>query len=77
MTEYENLKKSYIATIHLGLTMNANYDEVRHGNDVLHKFCETLVEHSLYSEDDKRRMKNDLELTKELLSQEIDTLFHK
>lgn len=77
MTEYENLKKSYIATIHLGLTMNANYDEVRHGNDILHKFCKNLVEHSSYSEDDKHRMKNDLELTKNLLSQEIDALFQK
>ena len=71
-----NMKKSYIATIQLGLVLNAGYEEAKHGNDLLHKFCENCVDSSLYSEEDKRAMKRDLELVKEALSQEIEIRFH-
>ena len=73
MTEYENLKRSYIATIQFGLSANVKYDEVKHGNDLLHKFCEQLIENSNYSDMDKQSMKHDLEIVKEALSQEIKT----
>ena len=72
MTEYENLKRSYIATIQFGLSANVKYDEVKHGNDVLHRFCEQLIENSNYLEIDKQGMKHDLEIVKEALSQEIE-----
>lgn len=74
--DYLNMKKSYIATIQLGLVLNAGYEEAKHGNDLLHKFCENCVDSSLYSEEDKRAMKRDLELVKEALSQEIEIRFH-
>lgn len=76
MIDYLNMKKSYIATIQLGLVLNAGYEEAKHGNDLLHKFCENCVDSSLYNEEDKRAMKRDLELVKEALSQEIEIRFH-
>ena len=76
MIDYLNMKRSYIATIQLGLVLNTGYEEAKHGNDLLHKFCENCVDGSLYSEEDKRTMKRDLELVKEALSQEIETHFH-
>ena len=71
MIEYLNLKNSYIASIQMGLMLNAGYEEAKHGNDLLHKFCENCVDNSNYSEQDKQNMKRDLELVKEALSQEI------
>ena len=76
MIDYLNMKKSYIATIQLGLVLNAGYEEAKHGNDLLHKFCENCVASSLYNAEDKRAMKRDLELVKEALSQEIEIRFH-
>lgn len=76
MIDYLNMKESYIATIQLGLVLNAGYEEAKHRNDLLHKFCENCVDSSLYSEEDKRAMKRDLELVKEALSQEIEIRFH-
>ena len=76
MIDYLNMKRCYIATIQLGLALNAGYEEAKHGNDLLHKFCENCVDSSLYSEEDKRAMKRDLELVKESLSQEIEIRFH-
>ena len=73
MTEYDNLKNSYIAAIQFGLSANVKFDEVKHGNDLLHRFCEQLIENSNYSENDKQGMKHDLEIVKEALSQEIET----
>ena len=76
MIDYLNMKRSYIATIQLGLTLNARYEEAKRGNDLLHKFCENCVDNSLYGEADKQNMKRDLELVKEVLSQEIEIRFH-
>ena len=76
MIDYLNMKRSYIATIQLGLALNAGYEEAKHGNDLLHKFCENCVDSSLYSEEDKQDMKRDLEIVKEALSQEIEIHFH-
>ena len=76
MIDYLNMKKCYIAAIQVGLTLNAGYEEAKHGNDLLHKFCENCVDNSLYGEADKQDMKRDLELVKEALSQEIEIRFH-
>jgi len=69
------LKNSYIAAIQMGLMLNAGYEEAKHGNDLLHKFCENCVDNSNYSEKDKQDMKRDLELVKEMLSQAIELRF--
>ena len=76
MIDYLNMKRSYIATIQLGLVLNTGYEEAKHGNDLLHKFCENCVDNSLYGEADKQDMKRDLKIVKEMLSQEIEIRFH-
>lgn len=75
MIDYLNLKNSYIASIQLGLILNAGYEEAKRGNDLLHKFCENCIDNSNYSEKDKQDMKRNLELVKEMLSQEIELRF--
>ena len=75
MIDYQNLKNSYIATIQMGMMLNAGYEEAKRGNDILHKFCENCVDNSNYSEQDKQNMKHELELVKEALSKEIDLCF--
>ena len=78
MIEYLNLKNSYIAAIQTGmLLLNVGYEETKRGNDLLHKFCETCVDNSNYSQQDKQNMKHDLELVKEALSQEIEHCFRR
>lgn len=72
MIDYLNLKNSYIAAIQMGLMLNAGYEEAKHGNDLLHKFCENCIDNSNYSEADKQNMKHDLTQIKEVLSQEIE-----
>ena len=57
--------------------MNAGYEEAKRGNDLLHKFCENCVDNSNYSDLDKQNMKQELELVKEALSQEIERYFHR
>lgn len=75
MIDYLNLKNSYISAIQMGLILNAGYEEAKHGNDLLHKFCENCVDNSNYNDPDKQSMKQDLELVKETLSQEIERRF--
>lgn len=75
MIDYLNLKNSYIAAIQMGLILNAGYESSKHGNDLLHKFCESCIDNSNYSEYDKQNMKHDLELVKEALSEEIEHRF--
>lgn len=75
MIDYQNLKNSYITALHMGIALNVSYEEAKRGNDILHKFCENCVDSSNYSEQDKQRMKHDLEFLKEALSQEINIRF--
>ena len=77
MTEFEKLKSSYISTIQIGLVSNAGYHETKHGNDIIHKFCEQFIENSNYCDDIKTSMKCELELLKETLSHEIDCWYRK
>ena len=93
MNDFINLKNSYVATIQMGLMMNAGYEEAKRGNDIIHKFCENYIDNSNYSDFDKQnenyidnsnysdfdkqKMKHELELVKEALSQEIDRHFHR
>ena len=75
MIDYQNLKNRYIAAIQMGLMLNAGYEGAKHGNDLLHKFCESCIDNSNYTECDKQYMKHDLELVKKALSQEIEHHF--
>lgn len=75
MIDYLNLKNSYISAIQMGLMLNAGYEDAKRGNDLLHKFCENCIDSSNYNEGDKQRMKHDLEIVKEALSQEIELHF--
>ena len=74
MIEYSNLKNSYIATVQMGLELG--FPDPKHGNDLLHDFCEKLVENSDYSDSDKQKMKNELKTIKETLSIEIEKRSH-
>ena len=73
MIDYENLKKCYIGAFQMGLELG--FSNPKHGNELLHKFCENLVDSSNYSESDKQKMKQDLELVKETLTREIELRF--
>ena len=76
MIDYLNLKNSYISAIQMGLMLNAGCTEAKHGNDLLHKFCENCVDNSNYSMMEKQKMKLELELVKKALAQEIEIFFH-
>lgn len=72
MINFDTLKQSYISTIQIGIAGNADYNSIKNGNDICHKFCEIVVDNSGCPEPDKKKMKDELELLKESLSQEID-----
>ena len=74
MIDYEDLKKCYIGAFQTGLFLG--FPNPKQGNELLHRFCENCVENSNYSELDKQKMKQDLKLVKETLSQEIELRFH-
>lgn len=76
MTEFDNLKNSYIFVIQSGLAAKIDYQNCKMANDFIHKFCEIYVDNSSYI--DKAAMKRELELLKESLSQEIEAYYqHK
>ena len=75
MTEFDYLKSSYITAIHWGFTVKISYYECKRGNDILHKFCENLIDNSNYYDADKKAMKQELELLKEALSEEIESYY--
>lgn len=77
MTEFDNLKRNYALMVQLGLASKSGYHEAKAGNELLHHFCEKLVENSLYSEVDKASMKSELKLLKEAFSKEIDSYYKK
>lgn len=77
MTEFDNLKRSYVAVIQFSMAMNTPREEVKHGNDILHKFCEKLIENSGYPDDEKQRMKDELEIVKETMAKEIEAFYHQ
>ena len=77
MTEFDNLKRSYISAIQWGLTARVCYNESKQGNEVLHKFCENLIDNSDYNDSNKMMMKHELKIIKEALSKEIESLYRK
>lgn len=77
MTEFENLKRNYAGAVQCGMIMGVNKSGAKHGNDMVHKFCEMLVENSMYSDNDKNYMKNELQLLKQELDAEIEAAYNK
>lgn len=75
MTEFDNLKSSYAATIQLGLVANAGYQASKYGNEMLHEMCKRLVENSNYMDSEKETMKLELEILKKALEEEIDNYY--
>lgn len=77
MTEFDHLKNSYVAAIQLRLTTNIGKDEAKRENELLHRFCEVLIDNSNYHNVDKTAMKQELELLKETLTKEIEDYYKK
>ena len=73
MTDFDNLKNSYVFAIQSGLAAKIDYQNCKIANNFIHKFCEIYVDNSGYI--DKAAMKQELELIKESLSQEIETYY--
>lgn len=73
--EFESLKAFYVSYIRFGLENNVDYSYAKLGNNMLHKFCENIVDNSNYA--DKTAKKQELELIKESLSQEIEAHYNK
>ena len=76
MTEFDNLKSSYVATVQFGLAMSAGYQAAKHGNEMLHELCKRLVENSSYQDSEKTATKQELDNLKDALDGEIDAYFH-
>lgn len=75
MLTFKDLKSAYISTVQFGMLHGANYDNAKHGNELLNHFCKGMVDNSNYNNNDKSTMKQDLDLTKETLSIEIDNYY--
>ena len=77
MYQFDTIKNSYISAVQWGLALKVGYNESKHGNEIIHKFCENFIDNSNYNEHDKPIMKAELEIIKEALSQEIESFYQK
>lgn len=77
MTEFDNLKGSYAATVQLGLMVNVSYQESKYGNELIHEFCKRLIESSNYQSSEKATMKEELGRLKETLAKEIESYYRR
>lgn len=75
MTEFEKLKNFYVSYIRFGMDNNVDYNYAKLGNDIFHKYCENFVNSGNYP--NKTAMKQELELLKESLSQEIEAHYNQ
>lgn len=75
MIDFENMKCSYAATIQLALFSGATQTDVKQYNDILHKFCNYIIEYSGYCDSSKSKLKQDLYFLKALQEQEIELYF--
>ena len=44
VTDFENLKSSYIQTIQLAIVGGVSHDEAKRGNELLSHFCKQLIQ---------------------------------
>lgn len=77
MTDFDNLKNSYIFAIQSGLDAKIDYQNCKFANEFIHKFCENYVDNSGCCDADKTAMKNELKRMKETLSQDIETYYNR
>ena len=76
MTDFENLKNSYIQTIELALLGGVSCDEVKHANELISHFCKQLIRCSGYRPQDREKMCSQIDLVKQTLELEIEAAYH-
>lgn len=77
MTDFENLKNSYIQTIQFALVSGVSRDETKHANEVISHFCKQLIQCSSYQPQDKDEMSRQIDLVKRTLEREIEAAYQK
>ena len=76
MTDFENLKSSYIQTIQLAIVGGVSHDEAKRGNELLSHFCKQLIQCSGYWPQDQEEMCSQIDLVKQTLELEIEAAYH-
>lgn len=77
MTNFENLKNSYIQTIQLSLVGGVSHDEAKQGNELLYHFCKQLIQCSGCQPQDRDEMSRQIDLVKQTLEREIEAAYQK
>lgn len=77
MTDFENLKSSYIQTIQLAIVGGVSHDEAKRGNELLSHFCKQLIQCSGCQPQDREEMCRQMDLLKKTLELEIETAYQK
>lgn len=77
MTDFENLKSSYIQTIQLAIVGGVSHDEAKRGNELLSHFCKQLIQCSGCRPQDREEMCSQIDLVKQTLELEIEAAYHK
>ena len=77
MTNFENLKNSYIQTIQFSLLGGASRDEVKHANELISHFCKQFIRCSNYQPQDQEEMSRQMDLLKKALELEIEAAYQK
>lgn len=76
MTDFENLKNSYIQTIQLALLGGVSCDELKRANELLSHFCKQLIQCSGCRPQDREKMCSQIDLVKQTLELEIEAAYH-
>ncbi len=77
MTDFENLKNSYIQTIQLALAGSVSHDEAKHANELLSQFCKQLIQCSRYQPQYRDEMSRQIDSVKQTLELEIEAAYRK
>ena len=77
MFDFVYLKNRYVAAIQFVMACNVGCNAAKQGNEILNKVCKVHIDNSNYCEMDKNKMKHDLDCTKKILSQEIDSYYSR
>lgn len=77
MTDFENLKNSYIQTMQLALVGGVSLHEAKRGNELLAHFCKKLIRCSDCQPHDRDEMSRQIDLVKQTLELEIEAAYQK
>lgn len=77
MTDFENLKNSYIQTMQLAFVGGVSHDEAKRGNELLSRLCKQLIQRSGYRPQDQEEMCRQMDLLKKTLELEIEAAYQK